>query len=227
PAGSIQYIYSDNKGRLWLASARSGLIRVDEPTAERPTFQSYTTGQGLSSNHTSVIVQDLKGRIYVATGRGLDRLDPETGRVKHFTTADGLAEGEIVAAIRDRDGVLGFGTHRGLSRFAPAADAPPANPPPISVTGVLIAGEKQPISVRGEADISLADLVPDRNELQIHFVGLSFASGEVLRYQYRLEGADKDWSTPVEQRTVNYARLAPGKYRFLVRAVNSDGVVST
>jgi len=202
-------------------------MRVDEPTAERPTFRNYSTLQGMSSNSASVIVEDLNGRIYVGTGRGLDRLDPETGRVKYFTTADGLAEGDILAAARDRDGILWFGTHKGLSRFAPAADAPVAKPPPISITGVLIAGEKQPISVRGEADISLADLAPDRNELQIHFVGLSFASGEVLHYQYRLEGADKDWSSPVEQRTVNFARLAPGKYRFLVRAVNSDGVVST
>ncbi|MGL1102585.1 triple tyrosine motif-containing protein, partial [Vibrio parahaemolyticus] len=82
------------------------------------------------------------------------------------------------------------------------------------------------ISVRGEVEISLPDLAPDRNELQVDFVGLNFASGEVLRYQYQLQGADKDWGAPVEQRTVNYARLAPGRYRFLVRAVNSDGAVS-
>jgi ligand-binding sensor domain-containing protein/two-component sensor histidine kinase len=226
PAGAIQYIYSDRKGRLWLASARGGLVRVDDPTAERPTFQSYTTDKGLSSNSTTVITEDLSGRIYVGTGRGLDRLDPETGRVKYFTTADGLAEGDILAAARDRDGALWFGTHRGLSRFAPAADPPAASPPPISIMGVLVAGERQPISVRGEVEISLPDLAPDRNELQIDFVGLSFASGEKLRYQYQLEGADKDWGPPVEQRTVNYARLAPGRYRFLVRAVNSDGVVS-
>lgn len=226
PAGAIQYIYSDRKGRLWLASARSGLIRVDDPTAERPTFHSYTTTQGLSSNNANVIIEDLSGHIYVATGRGLNRLDPQTGRVKYFTTADGLAEGDILAAIRDRDGVLWFGTHQGLSRFTPEADSQGTTPPPISIIGVLIAGERYPTSVRGEVDISLPDLAPDRNELKIDFVGLSFVSGEVLRYQYQLEGADKDWGIPVEQRTVNYARLAPGRYRFLVRAVNSDGVVS-
>jgi ligand-binding sensor domain-containing protein/signal transduction histidine kinase len=226
PAGAIQYIYSDHKGRLWLALARNGLIRVDDPNAERPTFRSYTTAQGLSSNNVRVIVEDVSGRIYVGTGRGLDRLDPETGRVKYFTTADGLAEGDILAAFRDPDGVLWFGTHRGLSRFAPEADPPAASPPPISIIGVLVAGERHPISVRGEVEISLPDLAPDRNELQIDFVGLSFASGEVLKYQYQLEGADKGWGAPVEQRTVNYARLAPGLYRFLVRAVNSDGVVS-
>ena len=48
----------------------------------------------------------------------------------------------------------------------------------------------------------------------------------MLRYQYRLEGADADWSALSEQRTVTFASLAPGRYRFSVRAVNSDGVVS-
>jgi signal transduction histidine kinase len=63
--------------------------------------------------------------------------------------------------------------------------------------------------------------------LQINFVGLSFASGESLLYQYRLDGADKDWSAATAQRTVNYANLAPGHYRFLVRALTSDGTLST
>src|SRR5262249_23816543 len=54
---------------------------------------------------------------------------------------------------------------------------------------------------------------------------LSFAPGEVLRYQYKLEGADQDWGPPTEQRSVTY-RLAPGRYKFLVRAVNSDDLPS-
>jgi signal transduction histidine kinase len=81
--------------------------------------------------------------------------------------------------------------------------------------------------MRGELDFVIPDVRPDRNQLRINFVGLSFASGEVLRYQYKLEGADRDWSGPTEQRAVNYARLSPGHYRFMVRAVNSDGVISS
>jgi signal transduction histidine kinase len=50
--------------------------------------------------------------------------------------------------------------------------------------------------------------------------------GESLRYQYRLEGADADWSASTGARTITYAKLSPGRYRFLVRAVNSVGVLS-
>jgi signal transduction histidine kinase len=216
---------SDREGRLWLASSRSGLLRVDNPEAERPTFKSYTTTEGLSSNNANVITEDLSGNIYVATGRGLDRLDPETNHVKHFTTADGLAPGKIQGAFRDSQGALWFGTRKGLSRYLPGKDAA-AQPPPVFITNLRVAGARQSVSSLGEAEVLLPDLAADQNQLQIDFVGLGFAPGEVLRYQYRLEGADADWSAPIEQRTVNFARLAPGRYRFLVRAVNSDGTAS-
>jgi signal transduction histidine kinase len=41
-----------------------------------------------------------------------------------------------------------------------------------------------------------------------------------------VEGLDRDWSAPADQRTVVYGRLAAGKYRFQVRAVNSEGMIS-
>jgi ligand-binding sensor domain-containing protein/signal transduction histidine kinase len=223
--GPINYLYTDHAGRLWLGFSRSGLVRVDDPATERPAFTSYTTAEGLSSNSVDVITEDLSGDIYAGTGRGLDRLDPATGRVRHYTTADGLASGSFLAALRDRNGVLWFGTHNGLSRFVPGTHEAGA-PLPILISGVRIAGLSQPLSALGESEIRLPDLAADQNQIQLDFVGLRFAPGDVLHYQYKLEGANADWGSPTEQRTVNYASLAPGHYRFLVRAITSEGTVS-
>ena len=225
PQSSISDLYLDREGRLWATTTRGGLVRVDDPTAERPSFTFYTTAEGLSSNNLNAVIEDLYGRIYLGTGRGVDRLAPATGKVEHFTAADGLVPGEIRAVFRERGGALWFSARNGFSRFVPEPERA-STPPPVLVTGLTVAGDRQNVSALGETNISLAELAPDRNQLQIDFVGLSFAPGEVLRYQYRLEGADKGWSAPLDQRTVTYARLAPGNYRFLVRAVNSDGVVS-
>ncbi len=225
PPGRINDLYLDRAGRLWVATTRGGLGRVDEPTAERLHFINYSITHGLSSNFTNAITEDLYGRIYVSTGRGLDRLTPATGRIKHFTTADGLAPGEILTALRDRRGTLWFGTKQGLSRFMPEAEQP-SMPPPILINGLTLAGEKYAVSALGETEIALPELTYDKNQVQIDFVSLSFASGESLRYQYKLEGTDADWGAPTEQRTVNLASLSPGKYKFLVRAVNSEGDVS-
>jgi signal transduction histidine kinase len=46
-----------------------------------------------------------------------------------------------------------------------------------------------------------------------------------MNFQYRMEGIEA-WSPPTEQQTVLYPRLAPGTYRFLVRAASSDGVAT-
>lgn len=225
PPGAIVQIYLDHKGRFWLVSARSGLIEVQNPDAVQPNFKSFTTAQGLSSNELSVITDDLSGRVYVGGGLGLDQVDPATGRVNRFTAADGLAPGAFLSAFRDRKGDLWFGTTRGLSRYTPATNET-TEPPPILISGVQVAGSRQAVSMLGARQISLPELSANQNQVEIQYVGLSFGTGEVIRYQYKLEGVDADWSLPTEQRVVNYANLAPRHYRFLVRALSSGGAIS-
>jgi signal transduction histidine kinase/ligand-binding sensor domain-containing protein len=226
PPGAIMNILLDQSGRLWLASALSGLVRIDDPSAEHPEFVNYTTSEGLSSNNVLVVVDDLAGRIYAGGGHGLDVLDPARGGIKHFTTVDGLASGLFRGAFRDKEGSLWFGMTNGLSKLVSSTrdQIPPA---PVMISGLRVAGAPRPVSALAETAIALEDLSANANQLQIDFIAISFAVGEVLRYQYKLDGADTDWSAPSELRTVNYANLGPGKYEFLVRAINSDGTAST
>src|SRR6185503_8052896 len=92
--------------------------------------------------------------------------------------------------------------------------------------GLRIAGESRSVPDLGGAVIAFLDTAPTQNNLQIEFFAIDFNAGEGLHYQYMLEGADKGWGPPTEQRTVNYPTLPPGAYRFLVRAVTADGTLS-
>lgn len=225
PDGLITALYSDHAGRLWIASSNGGIARVDDPTAARPRFVRYTTKEGLSSNNARCLTEDLAGHIYIGTVRGVDRLNPETGNVTHYTVADGLAADFVRAAYRDRQGALWFGTFKGLSRLEPQPERAPVAPP-ILINGLQIAGVKQPLAEFGIARLGELTLAADQNNLQIDFFSLSIAHAEQLRYQYKLEGADTDWSAPTDQRTVTYANLAPGLYRFTVRGLSADGSMS-
>jgi ligand-binding sensor domain-containing protein/signal transduction histidine kinase len=225
PAGQIGSLYLDREGRLRIGSNRGGLARMDNPGDAHPRFAVYTMAQGLSSNAVHCITEDQWGRIYAGTARGVDRLDPVTGSVRHYTTADGLARGEHGVARRDRQGALWFGSLLGLSRLEPQPDRP-NSPPPVFITGLQIRGVSRPLAVLGQTNLPGLMLGPSQNQVRLDFVGLGFAPGELLRYQYRLEGADHDWSPPTEQRSVNYASLSPGRYLFKVRAVNSEGTAS-
>ncbi len=218
-------LFLDSGGRLWLGTSRS-LVRIDHPTDENPRCTVYTTAHGLASDDIAGITEDRWGRTYLTTGRGIDRFEPQPNglaHIKHYATADGLAPGAVGLAFRDSQGTLWFNSPLGLAQFVPTLDRIEA-PPPVLLTGLSIAGVPQPLSDLGQSSVSGVRLA--QNPLRIDYVGLGFLPGEALRYQYKLEGADQDWSAATDQRTVIYARLAPGTYRFLVRAVASDGAVS-
>ena len=165
---------------------------------ERPRIEVYNTTRGMASNIIHCLVEDQQGRIYAGTGKGVDRLDPKTGHIRHFSSADGLAHGEFTSAVRDRSGSLWFATTQGLSRLIPAADRRPAEPR-ILITDLRIGGAPYPVSQLGEARVSRLELKPSQNQLQVEFVGLDYEPGDVLRYTYKLEGADSGWSPPRNQ----------------------------
>ncbi len=223
--GLISDLHIDKKGRLWLGSSTVGLIRLDDPSAAKPSFVYLTTENGLKSNNIRTITEDRFGRIYVGSARGVDRLSPDSGRVKHYSVSDGLAADFVVDSHCDKNGNLWFATNNGVSRLIPLPDEK-SSAPRIFLGGLRIAGVEQSVSDLGNTEIEKGELAHTENNLQIEFFGLDFRAGESLRYQYKLEGADADWSAPTEQRTVTFANLSPADYRFFVRAVNSEGVVS-
>lgn len=220
----VRGFHLDREGRLWVA-CRNGVVRIDSPEAA-PRFTTYTTAQGLASNEVRCITEDLWGRIYVGTERGVDCFYPRTPlQIKHYTKADGLALGHEMEAFRDHQGGLWFGTPLGLSRLEPEPERP-RTPPPILISALRVRGVPRRISPVGETAISGLKLGANQNQIEMEFVGLGFGTGEALRYQYQLEGADTAWSQPTDERRIDYASLSPGSYRFLVRALTTDGLVS-
>jgi signal transduction histidine kinase/streptogramin lyase len=225
PPGMITALHVDAANRLWLATNRSGVARVDDPLARTPRFVRYTTSTGLGSDNVRCITEDRQGRIYFGTVRGVDRLDLTTGRVRQFTMADGLSNSFVSSALRDREGTLWFGTANGVSRMVPRPDVV-QTPPPVLISGLRIAGVPQPVSELGEASMSLPALTSDQNKVQFDFHGLAFGMGEHLRYRYKLEGLEVHWNPVTDERTVTYASLPAGRYRFVVRAINAEAVAS-
>lgn len=225
PPGLVRAFYLDHAGRLWVATAEGGVARTDNPGDRHPRFVTYSTAEGLSSDQATCITEDQWGMIYVGTGRGVDKLDPVSGHIRHYSTTDGLANSFINVCFRQRDGSLWFGTLQGLSRLAPQPEQP-TTPPPILISALRVSGVPFPISELGTTDVAGPELSASENHIQIDFVALSLGLGEALRYQFKLEGADRDWSAPTDQRTVNYPNLPSRTYRFLVRAVSADGTLS-
>jgi len=221
-SGSIRDLFADHKGRIWIASPDYGLLRLDEPSSERLNFIRYTPAEGLSTVGVSCVTEDAFGRIYIGTGRGLDRLTVDTGRVQNFTTADGLPDSTVEVGFKDKNGDLWFGTNRGLARFKPEAERV-RQQPGMLITSVKVAGVSRIESVLGETSAADLSLDPDQRQIAVDFVGVGPSLGEPLRYEYRIKPGE--WTSSAE-RTVNFANLSAGKYEFEVRSQTADGIYS-
>jgi PAS domain S-box-containing protein len=219
PPGQTLVCFLDHADRMWCPTLEHGVMRIDHRGESHLEPVIYTTRQGLSSDLVYAITEDTKGRIYFGWSQGLDRLDLSTNEVRHFNVNDGLAAGRVLQVLRDREGSIWVATRTGFSRLVEASHPTPAQPSPVSITRVRIAGAEVPVSPLGVRELSIGDLAPDKNSLQIDYLRISFALGDPLRFQYQLDGADSGWSEPTFLQTVNYASLRAGSYRFQVRAV--------
>lgn len=225
PKGFVNAIYTDKTGRIWIATGNSGIVRVDDPGADEPAFVNISAAQGLSSDQTVCVTEDPIGRIYIGTGRGITRLEPDTGRMKIYSQADGLPFSSVRTCGSDRAGNLWFVQNKVIARLRPETEEAHAAPP-VFIGDLRVNGETvRKLSELGEKAVSGLDLASDQRQLQIGYFALGFGTGERLLYQYKLDGIDQNWSEPSAQRVVNL-NLSPGDYRFLVRAVNADGIAS-
>jgi len=218
--GGVFDLRFDSEGRLWIATSRGGLRRVTEPAGPRPRLDAFTAEQGLAGDSVRALVDDGWGRLYAATTRGIDCLDPgELRRLRRFTTAHGVRDYFFQAAFRDSRGELWFGSREGVTRLVPQRWSPV--PAPVTVVeGLLISGVRVPVAAVGQREIGPLRLAPQQNSFQIDFLALDFG-GEATRFRHRLDGVDGEWSAPSAERTVRYGRLEPGDYRFRVKAAEA------
>jgi hypothetical protein len=216
-AGHLRTLYPDGAGTIWGSTWQAGYFRVDDLVASSPRITKIGTADGLTGTGGSCVIEDDAGRIYFGTGNGVDRLDPSSRRVLHLSTLDGLPSGVIAGCARDVSGHIWFDTERGLARLtvAPKSDS---IPPPALITAVEVADRPLLLPDRGATRFDGPTLQSRQNRIQVSFSAVNF--GSPLLYQYRFDTADSDWSKPIDQQTVIFPDLRPGKYRFLVRAVD-------
>jgi ligand-binding sensor domain-containing protein len=88
PETDPRAFFLDSRGWLWIGLRYKGVSVCKDPTAATPTFVNYSTANGLASDTVWAIAEDDVGRMYLGTGKGLDQLDLNNGRIRHFNTDD-------------------------------------------------------------------------------------------------------------------------------------------
>ena len=218
-------LHLDRQGRLWIVEVGGAVSRIDNLSTRRPTRDAKVEHSLMGANVRGM-VEDGHGHFYFATTAGVIEVDPATGNSWRYTTAEGLAQNEVWSALASRRGEVWFGTIAGVSQLDATRVRHRISAPAALIRTVRVNASARLTSELGDQEVPALTLAPGERHITIEFFALTFAAGERLRYQYRLEGADADWSPLTPLRSVHYASLAPGAYRFLVRAVTLSGATS-
>ena len=246
---SIRCLSATPDGSLWIGYAQWGVGRI-----KGTNFFRLTSDQGLYDDYVSQMVADDNGWLWCAGNRGVFRVsleqlnDVAEGRSAGIRSiAYGPAEGANLqpnyengsTAFRSPDGQIYFPMRTGLA-IVHTENVPHGAPqPPVIVQRVAVddrtvalydrrvglnSPHSGPLSL-DQATPAILKLSPNHRTLDFDFTALSFASPEGIQFEYRLENFE-DWVDAGTQRQAIFQRLPPGRYRFDVRACNSEGVWS-
>jgi signal transduction histidine kinase len=151
--------------------------------------------------------------------------------------------------IEDPSGDIWIGAYDRLTKYHAEGDTPDTIPPTIQLCSVALFDEEinwRDIEKKKDSSIILNNgarlknfhfkdlsswynqpqnlqLAYNNNYITFHFIGITTNRPKEVRYQYILEGLDKNWSIITDQPEATYNNLPPGDYTFKVKAANSEG----
>lgn len=225
----VKYIYEDVDGILWLAT-NAGLNKFNPITEE---FEIYTEADGLPTNYISAILPGEQGELWLSTQGGISRmtLNKSTGKTTfvNFDLSDGLGGLNFLpsVALKSSDAKFYFGGEHGLNEFSTfiANNVLPSlvfTDLKISNKSLSAMGEKSPVntSIIGTEEITLSYL---QNDISFEFAALHYAKPYKNQYAHKLVGYDDEWIYD-NKRFATYTNLNPGKYIFIFKGSNKDGI---
>ena len=223
PSDRVNCLLEDSTGLLWVGTD-SGLAFFDSGT-----FQTPATAPSSLREQVLGLVADAGGSLWVATANHVLRVPrdkvlngplTETD-VTAFGVADGLQGSEGVRRNRsvsdDPSGMIWFSLSSGLSVVDPSRLGRSSAPAIVHINAMSADGS--PVELSQGISIPSA-----RQRIVFSFVGLSLAIPERVKFRYKLDDFDHDWSAPISAGEAIYTNLSPGSYRFHVMASNSDGL---
>jgi ligand-binding sensor domain-containing protein/signal transduction histidine kinase len=229
PVKDISCLLVDRDNALWVGTSEHGLARFFQGDWTR-----YASTSGLTIDDIGYFIKDDADNLWIGSYEGLIRVAFTNGTAgapkiissRTFLTRE-CSVGAQPAAIRTRDGQMWFPTIEGLIAVNPAELKPNRQALPVVIESALIDDVEQKTDRLGSIWTGAVTLTPDNEQLDIHFTSLNFSSpkraGIGVRFKYRLEGRDKNWTDAGTEHVAHFTKLAPGKYIFRVIACNEDG----
>jgi ligand-binding sensor domain-containing protein/two-component sensor histidine kinase len=215
----------DVEGKLWIGTHGAGLFLLKDGALTR-----FTTKDGLPSNKIHFIVEDAQGNLWMSGPSGvvavsrreiesLSRLGDGQLAVRVYSTAEGLSTNQMNGGVQPAGAMLASGeiwfpSAKGAVHIGQNGPDHRSAPPAL-IEQVLADDRAIPFSQNLALD-------PGRGKLEIHYTAIRLRSPDRIRFKFRMEGFDQDWTDAGQRRVAYYTNLPAGKYRFRVVAYEID-----
>jgi signal transduction histidine kinase/ligand-binding sensor domain-containing protein len=226
-------LHLDTNGSVWIGTDGGGLCRY-----KNGRFSKINSANGLPSNSINGIEDDEHGNFWISSNNGIFRVSQQQlnncadGGIDavdclEYGLGDGMPSlqcsgGMQPSLCRTADGRLWFPTSGGVAVINPESIKINHLPPPVIIEEIIANGHTVADHPQDKQKLRIP---PGLQRFEFHYTGLSFIAPNKMRFQYRLEGWEKDWQDAANnKRFAEYSYIPPGDYTFHVRACNSDGI---
>ncbi|MBN2519446.1 MAG: response regulator, partial [Bacteroidales bacterium] len=232
----INVIFEDSKKRLWFGTGDNGLNLFNRQDS---TFTVFQNKDGLPSNSIRGILEDDDGFLWIMTNKGLSKFNYDSLSFRNYTCEDGLNSNEFYrrSCLGAKNGEFYLGGENGFNVFYPKNITNNKFIPPVYLSNLKINNIQAEI---GAKDSPLKKHIGETTEITlnhkqssftIEFVALNYTRPAKNQFSYKLEGFDPDpdnyrdgWNYVGTRRLATYTNIKPGKYVFMVKGSNNDGV---
>lgn len=207
---NITGIQQDMSGSVFLSTNGGGISRIQSDNVLRNdiVFKNFTTREGMASDACLNIFLDCRDRLWSVGELSLVQMDMSTELFTNHMNGSFCNDFLFteVKPVCMPDGSMVFATNQGILKFNLDDIKKSAFVPDIRFTcpDTLV-------------------IEPDGNNFSIEFAALDYSKNEDIIYMYKMEGLDDTWLYTKDNR-IHFSALPPGRYRFVVRSTNGDGV---
>jgi signal transduction histidine kinase/ligand-binding sensor domain-containing protein len=198
-------------------------------------FRTMTDADGAPIKGVTGIAETANGDVWLNASRGVlhvvaadlqQALEQKNPSI-HMTILgylDGAFETPVAhmqssTVVQTSDGRIYFAGRQGVTWTTAANLTKNTIAPGVFVTSAIIDGH----AYNRPAALSVQK---GSQNFEIDYTATSYLIPERVNFRYKLDGFDQDWQDVGTRREAFYTHLPPGRYSFLVRASNNDGVWS-
>lgn len=222
---SVLWAECEGDSAFYVGTYGQGISRILNDTATGGTlhFNTYLNRDCPAGDVTLSAQTDRHGRVWTVAEPGISCFDPASGRFSYYDQTDFdhyYVLGEARPLIMP-GGEMVVGAKEGFMVFNTETLHKSDFTPEIVFTGVKYPGDNTNRILFNDLDTLRLDA--DHRSVNIQFAALDFRPSRLMRYAYKMDEIDADW-TYTTTPAVNYVNLPAGDFNLLVRSTNSDGV---